>query len=85
MGAVIDYLKSHVKLQHVNLLTDIFAVLATYGRSRTEYDFTNASLQNVVDHFAVPLMKADVDLMVLEEEWLDMVYYAKTYLNLVQG
>jgi len=32
----------------------------------------------------VPLTKAVVDLMVMEEEWLDMVYYAKTYLNLVQ-
>ena len=30
----------------------------------------------------VPLTKAGVDLMALEEEWLDMVYYAKTYLNL---
>ena len=85
MEAVIDCLKDRVKLQHVNLLTDILVVLATHGWNRTEKDdFANASLQNIVDHFSVPLMKAGVDLTVLEEEWLEMVYYAKTYLNLVQ-
>jgi len=50
----------------------------------SNHHFANASLQNIVDHFAVPLTKAVVDLTVLEEEWLDMVYYAETYLNLVQ-
>ena len=73
MGTVIDCLKSCVKLQHVNLLTDILAVLATHGWSTTESDdIANASLQNIVDHFAVPLTKAGVDLMVLEEEWFIM-------------
>ena len=37
-----------------------------------------------MNHFAEPLEKAGVDPTVLEEEWLDMVDYAKTYLNLVQ-
>ena len=41
-------------------------------------------MPHFIHHFAVPLTKAGVDLAVLEEEWLDTVYYAKTYLNLVQ-
>ena len=85
MEAVLDCLKNRVKLQHVDLLTDILTILATHGWNRTESDdFANTSLQNIANHFAEPLEKAGVDLMVLEEEWLDMVYYAKNYLNLVQ-
>ena len=85
MKAVLDYLKSCVKLQHVELLTDVLTILATHGWNSTESDdFSNTSSQNIVNHFAEPLVKAGVHLMVIEEEWLDMVYYAKTYLNLVQ-
>ena len=87
MEAVVDCLKDCVKHQYVKLLSDILAILATHEWNRTESDdFANASLQNiVVYHFAVPLTKAVVDLTVLEEEWLlDMVYYVKTYLNLVR-
>ena len=85
MEAVLDCLKDHVKLQHVDLLTDILTILATHGWNRIESDyFANTLLQNIVNHFAEPLVKAGVNLMVIEEEWLDIVYYAKTYLNLVQ-
>ena len=34
-------------------------------------DFANTSLQNIVNHFAEPLVKAGVDVMVIEEEWLE--------------
>ena len=82
MEAVLDCLKSRVKLQHDDLLTDILTVLATHGWNRTESDdFANTSLQNIVNHFAEPLEKTGLDLMVLEEEWLVM---PKLYLNLVQ-
>ena len=85
MEAVIDCLRNRVKVQHVSLLTDILAILATHGWNRTESDdFADVALQNIANHFSVPLTKAGVDLLALEEEWLDMVYYAKTYLNLVQ-
>jgi len=85
MEAVLDCLKNRVTLQYVSLLTDILAILATHGWNRTESDDSaNASLHNIVDHFAVPLMKVGVDLTIIEEEWLDMVNFAKTYLNLVQ-
>ena len=51
MEAVLDCLKSHVKLQHVDLLTDILTILATHGWNRTESDdFANTSLQNIVNH-----------------------------------
>ena len=56
MEAVLDCLKSHVKLQHVDLLTDILTILATHGWNRTELDdFANTSLQNIVNYFAEPL------------------------------
>ena len=85
MEAVLGCLKNHVKLQHVDLLTDILTILATHGWNKTESeDFANISWQNIVNHFEEPLEKAGVDLIVLEEKWLDMVVYAKTYLNLVQ-
>ena len=80
--AVLDSLINHVKLQHVDLLTDILIILATRGWNRT--DFANTSLQNIVDHFAEPLVKTGVDLMVTEEEWVEMVYFAKTYLDSVE-
>ena len=67
MEAVVGCLKDRVKHQHVSLLSDILAILATHGWN---------SLQNIVHHFAVPLTKAGVDLAVLEEEWLDMVINA---------
>ena len=77
--AVLDCLMNHVKLQHVDLLTDILIILATHGWNRT--DFADTSLQNIVDHFAEPLVKTGVDVMVTEEEWVEMVYFTKTYLN----
>ena len=80
--AVLDCLMNHVKLQHVDLLTDILTILATRGWNRT--DFANTSLQNIVDHFAESLVKTGVDVIVIEKEWLEMVYYAKTCLNLIQ-
>ena len=52
MEAVLDCLKSLVTLQHVDLLTDILTILATHGWNKTESDnFTNTSLQNIVNHF----------------------------------
>ena len=69
MEDVLDCLKSHVKLQHVDLLTVILTILATHGWNRTESDdFANNSLQSIVNHFAEPLVKARVNLMVIEEE-----------------
>ena len=56
MEAVLDYLKICVKLQHVDLVTDILTILATHGWNRTESDdFADTSLLNIVNHFAEPL------------------------------
>jgi len=55
MEAVIDCLKSNVKQQHVGLLTNILAVLATHGWNRTESDdCVNTSLQNIVAPSSYP-------------------------------
>ena len=61
------------------MLTNILTVLAAPGWNITRSDdFVIASLQNIVDHFAEPLTKVGIGLTALEQEWLDMVYYAKT-------
>ena len=53
MEPVQGCLKNCVKLQYVDLLTDILTILAIHGWNRTESeDFANIPLQNVVNHFA---------------------------------
>ena len=47
-------------------------------------DFADAALQHLSDRFAVPLDKAGVDLSMLQEEWNDLVDYARRSLILVQ-
>ena len=55
MEAVIDCLKSNVKQQHVGLLINILAILATHRWNRTESDdFANTSLQNIVAPSSYP-------------------------------
>ena len=42
------------------------------------------ALDSLSTRFKVPLEKAEVDYSLLQEEWDDMVDYARRYLNLVQ-
>ena len=82
---LVSCLKDRVKVQHPDLLTDALTVLATQGWQKSEdASFANTALQSLSARFEVPLQKAKVDITLLEEEWEDMVEYAKRYLNLVQ-
>ena len=71
--------------QEIELLTNCLVVLATQGWEKTPgADFAKPSLEQLATQFAEPLRRVNVDTLVLEEEWEDMVDYAKPYLNIVQ-
>ncbi len=71
--------------QEIELLTNCLTVLATQGWEKTtDADFAKPSLEQLSTQFAEPLRRANIDALVLEEEWEDMLDYAKRYLNIVQ-
>ena len=83
-GLVSVCLKNCVKSHHSELLKDILTLLATQGWEKSTTDFADAVFMHLSDRFVVPLDKAGVDLSMLQEEWNDLVDYARRYLNLVQ-
>ena len=77
--------KDQVNVQYPDLLTDALTILATQGWQKSEdASFANTALQSLSAQCEVPLQKAQVDIALLEEEWEDMVEYAKRYLNFIQ-
>ena len=73
-----------VKAQNTDLLTYALIILAPKGWEKTEdAPFGYEAFDSLSTRFKVPLEKAEVDCSVLQEEWDDMVDYARRYLNLV--
>ena len=67
------------------LLIHAVTLLATNGRERSEStSFGYSALNAVCQRFPVTLESGSVDCSVIQEEWGDMVEYARKYLNLVQ-
>ena len=86
--AVDTCLVNCLKIQEEELviLTHAVTLLATHGWERSSSpSFGHASLEAICNWFTVPLEKASIDISLLQQEWDDMVQYAKQYLNLVQG
>ena len=89
-----DYIDSVLACLHERLkdssadsttLTHALKVLATHGWQKTEdASFGVEAIHALAERFAVPLQEAKVNCALLEQEWEDMVYYAKEYINLVQ-
>jgi hypothetical protein len=80
-----DCLRERLKFQDIDLLTVAITILATNGWERSESpSFAYEALDLVCQRFKTPLERASVDLAKVQEEWDDMVSYAKQYLNLVQ-
>ena len=78
-------LKERVKLNNPGVLNDAIILLFTQGWQRSQgVDFADTALHSAVAHFTVPLQNAHVDVFLVEEEWKDMVGYAKQYLNIVE-
>ena len=78
-------LKSRVKAQSIELLTHTLTILAPKGWEKTnDASFGYEALRHLSTRFSAHLEKAKVDCSALEEEWDDLIDYAKRYLNLVQ-
>ena len=80
-----DCLRDRVKIQSTEFLTHAITILATHGWEKSANTaFGCEALEYVSTRFLVPLENTSVNCAVLNEEWDDIVEYAKRYLNLVQ-
>ena len=78
-------LKDRLKVQCPDLLTHALTILAPMGWERKDdASFGYSAIDAISIRFRTPLEHAKVDCSVLQQEWDDMVDYAKRYLNLVQ-
>ena len=85
MESVLACLKNRVKAHHPELLTNALKILATQGWNKSDdIDFASVNLDNLVQQYLIPLQKATVDTSVINEEWEDMVEYARRYLNIAE-
>ena len=67
------------------MLTHALKILATHGWQKTDdASFGLDAVQALAERFTIPLQEAIVNCASIQEEWEDMVYYAKQYINLVQ-
>ena len=58
-------------------------LLATHGWEHSSSpSFGYASLEAICNWFTVPLVKASINISLVQQEWDDMVQYAKQYLDL---
>ena len=74
-----------IQEEELVILTRAVTLLATHGWKRSSSPFFgHASLGAICNWFTIPLEKASVDVTLVQQEWDDMVEYAKQYLNLVQ-
>ena len=85
--AVDTCLVKRLKIQEEELviLTHAVTLFATHGWERSSSpSFGHASLEAICNWFTIPLEKASIDVTLIQQEWDDMVEYAKQYLSLVQ-
>ena len=81
-GCLLNCLK--IQAPELKLLTHAVTLLSTHGWEHTENpSFGYAALDAICQWFGVPLERAGIDSSLVQEEWDDMVEYAKQYLNLV--
>ena len=70
----------------MELLTHTVKVLATRGWDKTEdASFGYDAIAYFKTRFSIPLEHANVDSSLLQQEWDDMVDYAKIYINLTEN
>ena len=80
MDAVQDCLRDRLRLQHANILTHSLTILVTYGWGKGEDgSFAHEALESLSTRFRVPLEKAGVDCSLIQEEWEDIIDYAKIW------
>ena len=72
-------------MQNTDMLTHALTILAHKGWEKTaDASFGYEALDSLISRFKIPLEKANIDCSQLQEEWDDLVAYAKRYLNLTQ-
>ena len=71
-------MKKRITSQNVELLTHVLTILATHGWDKTDSaSFGYPALEWIAERFKIPLEKANVNLSLLQEEWDDIVDYAR--------
>lgn len=85
---VLTCLKNRIKAEEdsdIDTLTHALKILATHGWEKTtDAMFGYDAIQHLQLRFATPLAKANVNCALLRQEWDDLIFYAKQYINLVQ-
>ena len=88
IDSVLDCLHNHLTTRtgsDCDTLTHALTILATHGWERVaDASFGYEAIQHLHTRFAVPLQEAKVNCALLQQEWDDMIWYAKEYIILVQ-
>ena len=84
---VLTCLRDRLKVEdvsNIDTLTHALKILATHGWEKTtDASFGYEAIQHTQLRFATPLQEANVNTALLQQEWDDLVLYAKQYINLV--
>ena len=88
IDSVLSCLRSRLKPENnpedMETLTHALKIIATHGWDKTaDASFGYEALQSLCLRFCTPLQEADVNSALVQQEWEDMVFYAKQYINLV--
>ena len=85
IDSVLACLHDRLKDSSTDTLTHALKILATHGWEKTDdSSFGYEAIQYLALKFATPLQTAGVNCALLQQEWDDIVYHAKQYINLVQ-
>ena len=88
IDSVLTYLCNQIRVQQpdIQLFTDVLTILVTQGwEKHDDASFAHNALHNQSVCFTIPLEKADVNTALLQEEWDDVVSFAKQYIDLVRN
>ena len=78
-------MKERVQDHLTTLLSDVLLVLATQRWEKSNYaELSVQAVERLTVTFIQPLQKAGAATEVFRQEWIDMIEYAKLYLNLVE-
>ena len=79
-------LKPHERSEDTVVLNHALKIIATHGWEKTEdASFGYESIEYLISRFSTPLQEAGIDIALIQEEWDDIVSYAKLYINVVQN
>ena len=81
-----SHLKPHENPEDNDVLNHTLKIIATHGWEKTEDAlFDYESIEVLISRFSTPIQEAGVNIALIQEEWDDMVLYAKQFVNSVQN